>query len=56
MPDLYDQIASGSYGRSSDRWYREPDFEDTIDAIDEEDDESDLDLSAFDEFDEDVDE
>jgi len=26
MPDLYDAIASGSYGRSSDRWYREPDF------------------------------
>lgn len=52
MPDLYDQIASGSYGRSSDRWYREPDFEDTDETPD---DESDLDLSAFDEFDEDVD-
>lgn len=48
MPDLYDQIASGSYGRSSDRWYREPDFDDAIDTIDDEDDETEIDFSEFD--------
>jgi hypothetical protein len=34
MPDLYTQIANGSYGRTSDRWKREPDF-DEITRIDE---------------------
>lgn len=34
MPDLYDAIASGNYGRSYDRWERVPDF-DEITALDE---------------------
>jgi hypothetical protein len=30
MPDLYSQIANGTYGRTYDRWAREPDFEELI--------------------------
>lgn len=36
MPDLYTQIANGSYGRSYDRYEREPDF-DEITVLDEDD-------------------
>ena len=54
MPDLYDQIASGSYGRTRDRWTREPDFEEIADAVveDEEDEIVFLDDDSFPEFDE----
>jgi len=52
MPDLYTQIANGSYGRSYDRWEREPDF-DEITVLDDENDGEDADYSLIDkEYDE----
>lgn len=50
MPDLYDSIANGSYGRSYDRYYREPDF-DEITYLDEDEttDGEDADYALLDE-------
>jgi len=56
MPDLYDQIAKGSYGRTSNRWYTEPDFEDILPETDEDDFDGESDFSALDEFDGAIDE
>jgi hypothetical protein len=53
MPDLYDSIANGSYGRSYDRYYREPDFDEITTIDEEENDGEDADYSLLDaEYDE----
>lgn len=47
MPDLYTQIANGTYGRSRDRWQPEPDFDDITVLDDEDNDGEDADYSAL---------
>lgn len=47
MPDLYTQIANGSYGRSYDRYEREPDFDEITVLDDEDNDGEDADYSAL---------
>lgn len=48
MPDLYDSIANGSYGRSYDRYYREPDFDEITVLDEDENDGEDADYSLID--------
>lgn len=47
MPDLYDSIANGSYGRSYDRWAREPDFDEITVLDEDENDGEDADYSLI---------
>lgn len=48
MPDLYDAIANGSYGRSYDRYEREPDFDEITVLDEDENDGEDADYSLID--------
>lgn len=53
MPDLYTQIANGSYGRSYDRWQPEPDFDEITVLDEDENDGEDAEYSLVDsEYDE----
>jgi hypothetical protein len=47
MPDLYTQIANGSYGRSYDRYEREPDFDEITPLDEDENDGEDADYALL---------
>jgi hypothetical protein len=47
MPDLYTQIANGSYGRTYDRYEREPDFDEITVLDDDETDGEDAEYSLL---------
>jgi len=49
MPDLYTQIANGTYGRSRDRWQPEPDFDEITVLDEDENDGEDAEYSLLDE-------